>query len=45
MFWWCDREKGVAGIVASQVVPFPDPEIGKLWAKVEAAVYEKTGKL
>lgn len=45
MFWWCDREKGVAGIVASQVLPFADPGVGKLWAKVEAAVYEKTGKL
>lgn len=22
LFWWCDREGGVAGIVASQIVPF-----------------------
>jgi CubicO group peptidase (beta-lactamase class C family) len=22
LFWWCDREKGVAGIIASQIVPF-----------------------
>ncbi|KAB8219274.1 beta-lactamase/transpeptidase-like protein [Aspergillus novoparasiticus] len=40
IFWWCDRERGVAGIVASQVLPFVDPEAGLLWASVEAAVYE-----
>ncbi|OGM49591.1 hypothetical protein ABOM_001770 [Aspergillus bombycis] len=40
VFWWCDREKGVAGIVASQVLPFVDPETGLLWASVETAVYE-----
>ena len=22
LFWWCDREKGVAGMVASQILPF-----------------------
>jgi len=22
LFWWCDREKGVGGMVASQIVPF-----------------------
>lgn len=22
LFWWCDREKGVAGIICSQIVPF-----------------------
>ena len=40
IFWWCDRERGVAGVVASQVLPFVDPETGLLWASVEAAVYE-----
>ncbi|KAE8364608.1 beta-lactamase/transpeptidase-like protein [Aspergillus caelatus] len=40
VFWWCDRERGVAGIVGSQVLPFVDPEAGLLWASVEAAVYE-----
>lgn len=43
MFWWCDREKGVAGIGAVQILPFPDPGVGKLWAMVGAAVYEKNG--
>lgn len=40
VFWWCDRENGVAGIVASQVLPFPDPSTVKLWVDVEAKVYE-----
>ncbi|MCJ1366635.1 hypothetical protein MMC16_005765 [Acarospora aff. strigata] len=22
LFWWCDREKGVAGIICSQILPF-----------------------
>ena len=22
LFWWCDREKGVAGMVVSQILPF-----------------------
>lgn len=21
-FWWCDRERGVAGMIAGQVLPF-----------------------
>lgn len=40
VFWWCDREEGVAGIVASQVLPFVDPYAAKLWVEVEAKVYE-----
>lgn len=36
MFWWCDRERGVAGIVASQILPFPDPGLvsSGLWWKL-----------
>ena len=22
LFWWCDREKGIAGMIATQIVPF-----------------------
>ena len=22
LFWWCDREKGIGGIIASQILPF-----------------------
>lgn len=39
LFWWCDREKGVAGMIASQMLPFGDSEVMMAWAKCEAAVY------
>ncbi|KAF2476617.1 beta-lactamase/transpeptidase-like protein [Lindgomyces ingoldianus] len=40
LFWWVDREKGVAGIVAGQVLPFGDGKIISAWFGVEKAVYE-----
>ncbi|KAH8602484.1 beta-lactamase/transpeptidase-like protein [Bisporella sp. PMI_857] len=40
LFWWADRERGVGGIIASQVVPFPDPQVLGLWAQVESAIYQ-----
>ncbi|KAL8678870.1 MAG: hypothetical protein Q9186_004805 [Xanthomendoza sp. 1 TL-2023] len=39
LYWWCDREKGVAGLCASQVLPFADPNVLGLWAEVEGMVY------
>jgi CubicO group peptidase (beta-lactamase class C family) len=39
-FWWCDRARGVAGFIAAQVLPFPDPEVYGLWDKLEGMVYE-----
>ncbi|KAL8703032.1 MAG: hypothetical protein Q9201_003808 [Fulgogasparrea decipioides] len=38
-YWWCDREKGVAGMIASQIVPFGDAEVLGLWAGLEGRVY------
>ncbi|TPX19810.1 hypothetical protein DIZ76_017602 [Coccidioides immitis] len=38
-FWWCDREKEVAGVIATQILPFADPKLISLWVNVEAAVY------
>ncbi|WDK22748.1 beta-lactamase [Colletotrichum graminicola] len=43
LFWWCDRENGVAGIVCSQILPFGDPAVFGLWSEVEAAVYRGLG--
>jgi len=40
LFWWADREKGVGGMVASQILPFADAQVMGLWAQVEAAVYQ-----
>jgi CubicO group peptidase (beta-lactamase class C family) len=39
LFWWCDREKGVAGMIASQVMPFGDMAVMGQWGACEAAVY------
>lgn len=40
LFWWCDREKGVAGIIGTQVLPFADPQLLGLWVAFESGVYE-----
>ncbi|KAI1336086.1 beta-lactamase [Xylariaceae sp. FL0016] len=40
LFWWCDREKGVAGIVCSQILPFLDANVAAMWANVESTVYK-----
>ena len=39
LFWWCDREKGVAGMIASQIMPFGDPQVMGQWFACEGAVY------
>ncbi|KAJ5198916.1 Beta-lactamase-related protein [Penicillium cf. griseofulvum] len=40
LWWWADREKGVAGIVCTQVLPFGDAQVIGLWATVEAMIYK-----
>jgi CubicO group peptidase (beta-lactamase class C family) len=40
-WWWCDREKGVAGMVTTQILPFVDVKVLNLWANVETAVYNE----
>lgn len=40
LFWWADREKGVGGMVASQIVPFADPQVMGLWAQCEHMIYQ-----
>lgn len=39
LFWWCDRDQGVAGIIATQVLPFADPQVLGLWVNFESGVY------
>jgi CubicO group peptidase (beta-lactamase class C family) len=39
LWWWCDREKGVAGIICTQVLPFADLKVLELWGGIETAVY------
>lgn len=40
LFWYCDREKGVAGMIASQVLPFGEPYVQGQWVACEKAVYD-----
>lgn len=40
LWWWCDRENGVAGMICTQVLPFADPQVLGLWLDVEKAVYD-----
>lgn len=40
LWWWCDREKGVAGIIATQILPFADAKVLGLWGAIESAVYQ-----
>lgn len=38
-FWWVDREKGVAGVMAGQILPYGDAKVVEIWARCESAVY------
>ncbi len=40
LFWWADREKGVGGIVATQLLPFGDEKVLSSWFALEKTVYE-----
>nr|RBQ91790.1 hypothetical protein FVER53263_12457 [Fusarium verticillioides] len=40
LWWWADRENGVAGIICSQIVPFGDMKVLGLWGAIEATVYQ-----
>ena len=39
MWWWCDRENGVAGLICAQILPFADAKVLALWAQVEMVLY------
>ncbi|KAL2812191.1 beta-lactamase/transpeptidase-like protein [Aspergillus granulosus] len=43
LWWWADREKGVAGIVCTQILPFVDRPVLELWGGVEAQIYQALG--
>lgn len=40
LYWWADREKGVGGIMASQVLPFADLRTIGTWIGLEKTVYD-----
>jgi len=39
LFWWCDRENGLGGIIATQILPFGDMKVMGLWGQIEAGLY------
>ncbi|PKS05633.1 hypothetical protein jhhlp_008152 [Lomentospora prolificans] len=40
LWWWCDREKGVAGMVCTQILPFVDLKVLGMWFELETEVYK-----
>ncbi|KKY19967.1 putative beta-lactamase family protein [Diplodia seriata] len=44
LYYWVDREKGLAGMIASQVLPFADVDVVLPWVVCEKAVYDGLGK-
>lgn len=44
LFYWVDRESGVAGMVATQILPFGDLNVLTLFGGVEATVYKGLNK-
>lgn len=42
-FWWCDREKGVAGFMAGQTLPFGDMGVIGTWMGCEKVLYDEVG--
>lgn len=39
LFWWADRENGVGGMIATQILPFADMKVIGLLIQLEALVY------
>lgn len=42
LFWWCDRERGVAGMICSQILPFGGKYFGsdiEIFRLIELARY------
>lgn len=45
IFWWCDREKKVAGMICAQILPFGDISVMTLWNEIEKGIYEIVSNL
>ncbi|KAL1390774.1 beta-lactamase/transpeptidase-like protein [Phyllosticta capitalensis] len=44
LYYWVDREKGIAGMIASQTLPFADPDVLGAWVTCEEAAYKGNGR-
>ncbi|KAL4906345.1 hypothetical protein BDW74DRAFT_177359 [Aspergillus multicolor] len=40
LFWFADRENGIGGIIASQILPYGDLEVVKCSGEVERIIYD-----
>lgn len=40
LWWWCDREKGVAGMICTQILPAGDEKVNAVIGGVERTVYQ-----
>ncbi|KAK5076555.1 hypothetical protein LTR64_005965 [Lithohypha guttulata] len=38
LFWWADRQRGVGGMIATQILPFGDLKVMGLWGQVQAGI-------
>jgi CubicO group peptidase (beta-lactamase class C family) len=45
VWWWCDRKKGVAGMLGTQILPFADLDVLKLRDALETEVYKALEKV
>jgi methyl acetate hydrolase len=43
LFYWLDVQSGKLGIIGTAVLPFMDPEVLRLFDRLEKTVYEKDG--
>lgn len=39
LIWWADMETGIGGMIASQILPYADPEFMTCHEEVETLVY------
>lgn len=41
-FWSLDREKGVAGIISSSIIPLNEPVVLDVWKRAQEIIYSKS---
>ncbi|PWY94746.1 beta-lactamase [Aspergillus sclerotioniger CBS 115572] len=38
VYWWCDRQRGIGGMIAAQILPWLDKEVLGFWVGLEEAI-------
>ncbi|KAL1984425.1 hypothetical protein VTN96DRAFT_9119 [Rasamsonia emersonii] len=44
LLWWADKERGLGGFVASQILPYGEPDVQNTMAEVEKTLYSALSK-